>query len=661
MRNQIHWLPLIACVLAVLALLVARGNVPDEEAFEAFQAARSLASGQGGVAVVGAPLFVLLLGGLGRAGLDILQMGLLLSVVGWLAAIAAVYAIGVRLNQWVMAIFAAGALAIEPTFYGLVGRDTLFVMGLLWGALADFKFQITDYRLQTTDCRFCVPRFVVSVFVLIALAASTLYHIRLASWSALGASYGPALLPGLALLAGWVLQRLVALVGYYPLAQADRRVLVASALALALLGFGYARGADRLLGGATSQAAAGRLALWAQAGQWLSQNTQPEAAVWSDALGALGYFSGRPIVSAITQTAPPEYCVTLNSLAWAERTSQPWFQEHYRRVFGLANPYDSIAPVTIWHYWPSPFDMGDAVDVGARFGRAPGERVELVNYRLDSTQLIPGENQHLTLTWRAPELLKHGLGVRVRLYDPATKRVWAQVDRPAPAGISSLLWAAGRLMTDRYTLFIPGDLPPSKYVLDVRVYADSVEHFLSPSSADNGGEEGDEVLTLAHLEAQPWTSSSPMATAWPTAVSLGDAIELTGYSVNPAPWRGQAGGVYTLVERGGTLRVRLYWHALATPGESYHVFTHLVAPDGHIAAQSDSAPVYETVPTTLWQAGQYILDEHIMMIDPALPPGRYWLKVGMYLPDSGERLVMLDAAGQPVPDNSLLLLPVDVE
>ncbi len=116
-------------------------------------------------------------------------------------------------------------------------------------------------------------------------------------------------------------------------------------------------------------------------------------------------------------------------------------------------------------------------------------------------------------------------------------------------------------------------------------------------------------------------------------------------------------------DRGAVLRVRLYWHALAAPSGSYHVFTHLLTADNRLVAQQDSAPVYETYPTDQWQAGQYILDEHLIPIDAATLPGRYWLKVGLYTPESGERLPVRDQAGREMPDQtrSVPLIQVDVK
>jgi hypothetical protein len=663
----VAWLPLILCLIVALALLVARGVVIGERAYAAFQAARDLTGASRNLSGLSSPLFVVLLAGGGKLGLPIPSTGLLLSAAGWLIAIATVYVIGLRFNRPVMAVFAAGVLVLEPTLPLLIGQGALFVMGWLWGALCGVIPSAKGFSLgpkreeslprKQDSALYPTPppsrrlgMTVSSVLALVVLAVSIAYHASQATTSTLWANYGPALLPGLALLAGLLLDKLVALTARLPFAwrRDERLVFEVVLVVLALTGLGYVRGTAPAWSSASREAAAERLALWEQAGLWLQKNTAPESTVWSDENGVLRYFSGRRVVGTAPADTPPDYTVTDNSLTWTERVSQPWFRERYRRVTAITNPYDSLAPLTIYRYRPSPFDVGQVVNVGAHFG----ESLELLSYRLDSTQLIPGEAQHLTLTWQALQPLPKLINVRVRLYASASRRVWAQVVNATPASARSQLWPAGRPLTDLYTLRIPKDLPPGAYQVEVQVLR--AENEVIPET-DIEHPLGDAVI-LARLEAQPWISDTPMTAAHSLTALFGEptlaagrVIELTGYT---APSR---------VERGEVLRVRLYWHAQAAPGKSYHVFTHLLTADNRLVAQQDSAPVYETYPTDQWKAGQYILDEHLIPIDAATPPGRYWLRVGLYTPESGERLIARDQTGREWPDRSVLLIQVEVE
>ncbi len=628
--NKSIWVPLILCLIVVLALPLIRGEVPGERAFGAFQSARNLTGTFRNPSGLHSPLFVLPLALAARLGLPIVQTGVSLSVAGWLVALVAVYWIGLRFNRPVVAIFAAIVLTIEPSFSRLMGQDALFIMGWLWGAVAlsTIRFEISNLKTW------------IAGLMLIALAVAAMAQARMSPASLL-ASYGPGLIAGLALLGGWALDRVIALITRWPPMRADKNVLVAGLTAIALVGFGYARGSDHLL--ERTPFSAQRLALWQQAGTWLRQNSLPGVLVWSEYADVAGYFSERRTIVDVLPETWPDYAVTVNSLAWTERMSQPWFQEHYRRVYALANPYDSLAPLGIYRYRPSPFEAGRSFAVGARFG----ESIELMQYRLDSDQLIPGEDQHLTLIWRTSQPLTSQWNVRVRVYDPISQTVVTQVDNAMPASLKTTLWPVNRPLSDRYTLPIPDDLSSGAYQLDVRIYGDFPEHALTVR--------GQAQLTLAQLEVQPWISEAPMTVTRLLTATFGDAIELIGYGLRPAS------DTMPIVERGGGLRVRLYWRARAVPSVSYHIFTHLLTADNQLVAQSDSIPVYETFPTDQWQADQYILDEHIIPIGSDVPPGRYWLKIGMYTAENGERVTARDAAGREASERSLPLVQVEVE
>jgi hypothetical protein len=90
--------------------------------------------------------------------------------------------------------------------------------------------------------------------------------------------------------------------------------------------------------------------------------------------------------------------------------------------------------------------------------------------------------------------------------------------------------------------------------------------------------------------------------------------------------------------RGADLPLTLAWQANQLMPDSYHVFVHLVAPDGSLAAQSDGVPAQWARPTTGWLPGEYVMDERALFIRPDLEPGTYTLWAGMYAAATGERL-----------------------
>jgi len=55
-------------------------------------------------------------------------------------------------------------------------------------------------------------------------------------------------------------------------------------------------------------------------------------------------------------------------------------------------------------------------------------------------------------------------------------------------------------------------------------------------------------------------------------------------------------------------------------------------------AQHDSPPCEGSEPIRHWQNGEYILDEHTLLLPSDLPSGEYLLGVGLYDSDTLERL-----------------------
>jgi len=68
------------------------------------------------------------------------------------------------------------------------------------------------------------------------------------------------------------------------------------------------------------------------------------------------------------------------------------------------------------------------------------------------------------------------------------------------------------------------------------------------------------------------------------------------------------------------------------------VFVHLLDAEGRIVAQHDSQPQDGAYPTSVWDAGEVVADEHVLDLPVDLPAGHYRLRVGWYLPGSGDRL-----------------------
>jgi len=261
---------------------------------------------------------------------------------------------------------------------------------------------------------------------------------------------------------------------------------------------------------------------------------------------------------------------------------------------------------------------------------APG--LNLLGYNQDRATAVPGERVLLTLFWQcdAPAACE---GFTVRLEDESgqTARTWqlplvregfAAGDWPSHGRLRGQyqLQLPAALMTGAYR-FVLGDdvaLEPIQVAAPERQYTPpplSLE--VNAPFATAGGQS---VATLVGL-----TAPSPQ----PSPEGRGSLLPCA-----PSPQPSPEG-------RGGLLScaVPLLWRAEAETPTDYRVFVHLVDATGNIVAQSDAAPAGWTRPTTSWLPGEYVLDTHTLTLPATLPDGPLSLRVGLYDPDTGARLL----------------------
>lgn len=105
---------------------------------------------------------------------------------------------------------------------------------------------------------------------------------------------------------------------------------------------------------------------------------------------------------------------------------------------------------------------------------------------------------------------------------------------------------------------------------------------------------------------------------------------------------------------GGRLPVTLTWQGLAGMSEDYTVFVQVLDAADQIVGQVDAWPVQGTRPTSTWRPGEIVVDPYIVQLNPDIPPVSpgdiYRLHVGLYLLATGQRLPVVDGAGNAVDD-----------
>lgn len=109
------------------------------------------------------------------------------------------------------------------------------------------------------------------------------------------------------------------------------------------------------------------------------------------------------------------------------------------------------------------------------------------------------------------------------------------------------------------------------------------------------------------------------------------------------------------ITRGQNLYVVLHWRALAGgPAVNAKVFAHLLDASGVVLAQSDAVPVNGTRPLASWQAGEDILDVHLLRLPSELDLSGASLRIGLYDPETLKRLAAYEQTGARLPDDAAI-------
>jgi 4-amino-4-deoxy-L-arabinose transferase-like glycosyltransferase len=293
---------------------------------------------------------------------------------------------------------------------------------------------------------------------------------------------------------------------------------------------------------------------------------------------------------------------------------------------------------------PAFTEQGMAVFLGRGYRQRPaaaisrplaagfGRELALVGYELSAGELQPGGELEVSLLWQALDDPRPAYVVFLHLVGREGGRA-AQRDELLLGGwYQPTVWpkeAAAEStspIVDRHLLELPADLPPGRYRLEVGLYP------------PGEGPEGRAPVVLDYLTTAGLSFSPPDT---PLDVNLGGKIRLLGY-----------GATCDL----GTMAcdVRLHWQAMADLEVDYTVFVHLVGEDGRIAGQDDRMPEGGFYPTSAWEPGEIVVDEHHFGFEVSSPPGTHRLLTGLYQLETAQRLAVLGLDGQPLGDSVLL-------
>lgn len=277
-----------------------------------------------------------------------------------------------------------------------------------------------------------------------------------------------------------------------------------------------------------------------------------------------------------------------------------------------------------------------------------GDQVVFLGYDASSTSVAPGDTLSVNLYWQAERRLQEDYSAFVHLDDLRASYIsWSLSEQTNPADIPTSTWTPGFYVRDRHVLNISPETSPGLYVLRAGLYRPDDGERLPV--LDGHGNAVSDTVELARIRVNRTTPVDVSGATMVGPYTFGDNIRLLGCRLED-----------TTATPGNYFRLVLYWRALAEMSQSYTIFVHLMDEDGQTWAQADGLPVEGMYPTWAWLQGEIVEDEHLVLLEKSVPPGRYRLAIGVYELDDLTRLKVTGPEGQLLGDQVLLETPMEV-
>lgn len=280
--------------------------------------------------------------------------------------------------------------------------------------------------------------------------------------------------------------------------------------------------------------------------------------------------------------------------------------------------------------------------VPARFG----EQVFVYGFDLPK-DVRSGETMTVRWYWRILSVDEREFALTIQLFGEDDRR-HGQLDERC---FIPDYWPVGTSGVSTLSIQVDPEAPTGAYRLHAAIY-DRTRHIPSnlPVFDTQGRQAGDQLIlgpikvhSRRPAQASEGRFSNPPVPDSLLPANFADQINLRGYRLSDR----------RLVP-GESLDLTLFWAPRGRPSGDYTVFVHLLDSQEQIQSQADSPPRAGQYPTSIWDAGEVIADLHTISLGPDLPAGEYRLAIGLYDPETGERVGIVDGSGQITEDRLII-------
>ncbi|MGD2078663.1 MAG: glycosyltransferase family 39 protein [Chloroflexota bacterium] len=282
-----------------------------------------------------------------------------------------------------------------------------------------------------------------------------------------------------------------------------------------------------------------------------------------------------------------------------------------------------LAPVTLIHpayALPQLTPVNQASGQGESIGWRFGDIAKLAAVQPAQRSVAAGGTLPIDVCWITQAPAAKDYSVLVHIVGPDNQVVAGRHTYPGLGSFPTSTWQVGQHFCDTIRVDIPDDLARTlAYQVEIGLL-DSVSNDRLPVTGPSGETLASTFATTVRLE----TADAPQLSAAPAGSGTIRLLEAD----YPETW-----------PSGETFDVALRWWLAEPVDQDYSVFVHLRDPgSGDIVAQGDGPPLDGWYPTSMWQAGEIVDDEHGVLAPSITAASRFDLVVGWYDLDSGTRL-----------------------
>jgi len=263
------------------------------------------------------------------------------------------------------------------------------------------------------------------------------------------------------------------------------------------------------------------------------------------------------------------------------------------------------------------------------------DEMKLIAAQIEAETIQPGQRVPITVYWQALKPMTTNYSVFVHLFGRGYQNVGQFNTYPDLGLRPTTTLQPGQVMADTYPVLVNGgSQAPARLWVNVGLFDfyEPGRPGIQPTAADGTATSP----TIGQLKLVPDQWPAPSASI---LAHFADNIQLSDYSLTGC------------VTPQTACTITLQWHALARPATDYTVFIQLWR-DGQQVAGFDAPPLNNDYPTSLWDAGEVILDPHFLSLAD-LPPGEYQILAGLYNFTNGERLPANTSNGTPWPNYAI--------